>query len=197
MSAERTVVLADFARACRTATRSVSLYPATHPSIQASLARVTASAGRLIPEADVTLTVFPDSIAIDGETPERTDPAIGELAGLMHDRLIGTLRVERGADGHDWHALLLLLARPSDELLNEGGVAKAWAASGRRHFAIHEIDDGAVSAFQVDPATGGLRFLNRVAAHGSAPCHCCVDASGSYPLRRMSLSLFCLAAELI
>jgi hypothetical protein len=140
MSAERTVVLADFARACRTATRSVSLYPATHPSIQASLARVTASAGRLIPEADVTLTVFPDSIAIDGETPERTDPAIGELAGLMHDRLIGTLRVERSADGHDWHALLLLLARPSDELLNEGGVAKAWAASGRTHFAIHEID---------------------------------------------------------
>ena len=68
---------------------------------------------------------------------------------------------------------------------------------GRFLFAIHEIDDGAVSAFQVDPATGGLRFLNRVAAHGSAPCHCCVDASGSYPLRRMSLSLFCLAAELI
>ena len=140
MSAERTLVLAEFARACRTATRSVSLYPATHPSIQASLARVTASAGRLIPETDVTLTVFPDSIVIDEETPERTDPAIAELAGLMHNRLIGTLRIDRGADGHDWHALLLLLARPSDELLDGGGVANAWAASGRAHFDIHEID---------------------------------------------------------
>ena len=140
MSAERTLVLAEFARACRTATRSVSLYPATHPSIQGSLARVVASAGRLIPETDITLTVFPDSIAIDGETPERTDTAMGELAGLMHDRLIGTLRVDRRADGHDWHALLLLLARPSDELLDEGGIANAWAASGRAHFEIHEID---------------------------------------------------------
>ena len=140
MSVERAVVLAEFARACRTATRSVSLYPATHPSIQASLARVTASAGRLAPAADVTLTVFPDALAIDGEAPEHTDPAVSELAGLMHDRLIGTLRVERGADAYDWHALLLLLARASDELLNQGGIAKAWAASGRAHFDIHEID---------------------------------------------------------
>ena len=53
---------------------------------------------------------------------------------------------------------------------------------GRFLFAIHEIDDGAVSAFQIEPATGGLKFLNRVTAHGSAPCHCCVDASGSYSL---------------
>ena len=140
MSAERTVVLAEFARACRTATRSVSLYPATHPSIQASLARVTAAAGRLVPATDVTLTVFPGTLAIDGEAPERDDPAVGELAGLMHDRLIGTLRIERGADAPDWHAFLLLLARPSDELLDEGGIAKAWAASGRPHFEIHEID---------------------------------------------------------
>ena len=77
LSAERTVVLAEFARACRTATRSVSLYPATHPSIQASLARVTASAGRLVPAADVTLTIFPNALALDGEAPERTDPAVG------------------------------------------------------------------------------------------------------------------------
>lgn len=37
-----------------------------------------------------------------------------------------------------------------------------------------------VSAFAIDPGTGALRFLNRVSAHGSAPCHCCVDASGSH-----------------
>ena len=140
LSAERAVLLAEFARACRTATRSVSLYPATHPSIQSSLARVMASAGRLVPTEDVTLTVFPSALAIDGETPEHTDPAVGELAGLMHDRLIGALRVERGADALDWHAMLLLLARPSEELLDEGGIAKAWAATGRAHFEIHEID---------------------------------------------------------
>ena len=101
---------------------------------------MTASAGRLVPAADVTLTIFPNALALDGEAPERTDPAVGELAGLMHNRLIGTLRVEQGANAHDWHALLLLLARSSEELLDEGGVAKAWAATGRAHFDIHEID---------------------------------------------------------
>ena len=140
MSAERTEVLANFARVCRAAARSVSLYPATHPSIQASLSRVTAAADRLVPAGDVTLAVFPDTLVIDGEAPARTDQAIGELAGLMHHRLVAALRVERGADAHDWHALLLLLARAPEELLEEGGIAKAWAASGRGHFGIHEID---------------------------------------------------------
>lgn len=51
---------------------------------------------------------------------------------------------------------------------------------GRWLFAINEIDDGAVSAFRIDPTTGSLTFLNRVSAHGAAPCHCCVDASDSF-----------------
>ena len=140
MSAERTAALADFARMCRTAARSVSLYPVTHPSIQASLSRVTAAADRLVPAGDVTLTVLPDNLVIDRQAPARADQAIGELAGLMHHRLVAALRVERGADAHDWHALLLLLARAPEELMAEGGIAKAWAAAGRSHFEIHEID---------------------------------------------------------
>lgn len=140
MSAEQSVALADFARTCKTAARSVSLYPATHPAIQTSLARVLAAASRLIPASDVTLTVHPDAIVIDGRAPVRPDPAIGELAELLHDRLVGELRVERAADAQDWRALLLLLARPSEEIIAEGGIGKAWTASGREHFEIREID---------------------------------------------------------
>ena len=139
MSAERTAVLADFARVCRAAARSVSLYPATHPSIQASLSRIAAAADRLVPTGEVTLVVLPDTLIIDGEAPARADQAVGELAELMHHRLVAAIRVERGADALDWHALLLL-ARAPEELLAEGGIAKAWAASGRGHFEIQEID---------------------------------------------------------
>ena len=46
---------------------------------------------------------------IDGKAPARPDQALEELAGLMKDRLVGALRLESGADIHDWHALLLLL----------------------------------------------------------------------------------------
>ena len=140
MSPEQSAALAEFARACRTAARSVSLYPPTHPSIQASLARVNRSASTLMAGGDVVLTVLPATIMIDGRSPERPDGAVIELADIMHSRLVGALRMESGADVHDWHALLLLLAKPADEVIAEGGINKAWTASGRRHFEIREID---------------------------------------------------------
>src|SRR5919106_5975492 len=90
MSNAQSAVLADFARTCKAAARSVSLYPATHPAIQSSLSRVVAAAGRLMPSGHVTLTVHPEQIVIDGKTPTRPDPAIGDLAELLHERLIGS-----------------------------------------------------------------------------------------------------------
>lgn len=140
LSAEQSALLAEFARACRAAARSVLLYPATHPSIQMSMSRVIAAAGKLIPADDLQITVLPDTLAIEGRSPAKPDTAVVELAELMHDRLIGALTMGRGADLHDWHAFLLLLARPPEELMAEGGIAAAWAAAGRAHFSIREID---------------------------------------------------------
>src|SRR5258707_968367 len=140
MSADLAARLADFARAVKAAARAVSLYPPTHPSIQASLSRVLAAAGRLTSTGDVTLTVHPDAIAIDGRTAGRPDAAIGEVAELLHDRLIGELRIDRTAEAGDWQALLLLLARSTEDLMAAGGIAKAWALSGRAGFDLREID---------------------------------------------------------
>ena len=140
MSVEQSAVLADFARACKAAARSVSLYPGTHPAIRAALSRVSSATGRLTAAGDVTLTVHPDVLMIDGRAPTRPDAAIGELASLLHDRLVGELRIERQVDADDWLALLLLLARAPEDLMAEGGLGKAWAASGRGHFEIREID---------------------------------------------------------
>ncbi|NOT26690.1 MAG: HEAT repeat domain-containing protein [Acidobacteria bacterium] len=140
MTAEQAQVLTEFARACRTAARSVSLYPATHPAIQTSLARVRSAAARLVHTREVTIAVLRDTLAIDGKAPARPDAAVLELAGLMHDRLIGTLQVQRDADGLDWHALLLLLSQSPEDLIAGGGIAKAWSETGRRHFDIREID---------------------------------------------------------
>ncbi len=168
---EQSALLADFARACRAAARSVSLYPATHPSIQASLTRVITAAARLITGDDAQITVFPDTLAVDGRAPAKPDSAIVEFADLLHDRLVGALRVERAADVQDWHALLLLVARPPEELMAEGGIGKAWTAAGRGHFEIKEIDyaevlreraggDGAkwdaIIAYCLDGAAGPL-----------------------------------------
>ena len=89
MTAEQAQVLTEFARACRTAARSVSLYPATHPSIQASLSRVTSAATRLTPVREITLDGAPRHADDRRTGASATRSSHNELAGLMHDRLIG------------------------------------------------------------------------------------------------------------
>jgi hypothetical protein len=140
MSAERSGLLAEFARACKAAARAVSLYPGAHPAIGGSLSRLVSATGRLTSDGRVVCSVHPDMLAIEGEAPVRPDPAIGELATLLHERLIGELTIQREADAEDWRALLLLLARAPEDLLAEGGIGSAWAGSGRSHFEIREID---------------------------------------------------------
>jgi len=140
MPAERSGLLAEFARACKAAARAVSLYPGAHPAIGGSLSRLVSAAARLTSDGRVVCSVHPDLLAIDGEAPVRPDPAIGELAALLHERLIGELTIQREADADDWRALLLLLARAPEDLLAEGGIGSAWAGTGRSHFEIREID---------------------------------------------------------
>jgi hypothetical protein len=144
LSAEQSAALGEFARACRAAARSVSLYPGTHPAIRSALARVSSSAARLTVSADAVVTVQPDMLTINGQVAARPDAAVGELASLLHERLVGELRIGREATADDWLALLLLLARAPEDLIAEGGIGKAWAASGRAGFAIREIDYAAV-----------------------------------------------------
>lgn len=60
----------------------------------------------------------------------------------------------------------------------------AIAPNGQHLYAVNETDrfegkpGGAVSAFQIDRATGRLTALNQVSARGSGPCHLAVDPSG-------------------
>jgi hypothetical protein len=140
MAVEQSMLLADFARTCKAAARAVSLYPGAHPAIGSSLSRLVASAGRLARHGPVKLAVHRELLAIDGRSPLRPDPSIGELATLLHERLIGRLTVQPEADAEDWRALLLLLARSPDDLTADGGIRQAWTLTGRNHFDILEID---------------------------------------------------------
>lgn len=140
MTSEQSALLADFARTCKAAARAVSLYPGAHPAIGSSLSRLVGASGRLAREGPVQFAVHRDLLAIDGRSPLRPDAAIAELATLLHDRLIGRLTVQPEADADDWRALLLLLARSSEDLIADGGIGQAWTATGRTHFEIREID---------------------------------------------------------
>ena len=49
-------------------------------------------------------------------------------------------------------------------------------------YAVNELQTGGVSAFAIDPASGGLAPLNQQPSNGSFPAHLTVDPSGRYVL---------------
>ncbi len=136
----------------------------------------------------------------DPRNPSRRDflaaSAIG-LIGLAHgsaqtdgDLLYVGTYTERGrSDG----IYLVRMNRRSGELLRVGSVNAGANPSflaihpnggegGRVLYAVNELENGAVSAFAVERATGGLTRLNEQPSDGGAPCFVSVDRSGRVAL---------------
>jgi hypothetical protein len=132
--------LTELARAFKAAARAVVLYPAAHPAIGATLGRIVTltAAGALT--APLRIGVLADGLVVDGRAPARVDPAITELAALLHDHLIGELTVHPDGDLEAWRAFLLLLGRAPDAVRAEGGIARLWTTMAGRHVEIREID---------------------------------------------------------
>lgn len=140
LSPELTATLVEFARACKAAARAVSLYPGAHPAIRQTLGRLVEIAERATAAGPLALQVSSDALLVAGAAPARSDPAVVELAQLLHQHIIGTLVVQAGADEQTWRALLLLLARSPEENRAEGGIARLWGRSGGPSIEIHEVD---------------------------------------------------------
>jgi hypothetical protein len=130
----------DFARACKAATRAVSLYPDGHPAIGASLARLVDAAARAVESGPLALAVTPSGLLVDQHAPSRPDAAIIELAALLHEHLVGELRVVAAADAQAWRSFLVLLAQAPADVQAQGGIARLWAGTGAQHVQVREVD---------------------------------------------------------
>lgn len=143
--ADDTARLVEFARACKAATRIVSLYPASHPAIRSALARIVEAGRTVVSAGPCTLAVLPETLLLPGQSPGKAaDQAIAELADLLHRHQIAGLTISHALDAESWHRFLSLLARPPADLRLAGGVAKAWTEAGGGPIAIEEIDYAAV-----------------------------------------------------
>lgn len=140
LSPEAAARFAEFARACKGAARAVALYPGSHPAIGASLGRLAQATTRLNDSGPFRLQVRDGALLLDGAAPPRPDPALAELAEVLHRHLIGALTVNVGADAVSWRTLLLLLARTPEEVRADGGIARLWTTAGGPSLEIIEID---------------------------------------------------------
>ncbi len=140
LSGDDAARLVDFARSCKAAARAVSLYPGGHPAIASTLSRLAEVTGRLTETGSYRLQVFSDKLLVGGAGMPKPDPAISELADLLHRHLIGGLNLNAGADAASWRALFLLLARTPEEVRADGGIARLWATAGGPSIEIQEVD---------------------------------------------------------
>jgi hypothetical protein len=136
--------LTDFARACKAAARIVSLYPPSHPAIRGALERIERASAAATRGQVYTITVHPDTLLVGGLAPAKPDAAIGELATLLRDHLIGELTLVAPMSAEVWHSFLLLLARAAEDVRAEGGFSRAWQEAGGGPIEIRQIDYGEV-----------------------------------------------------
>ena len=140
LAPEDTARLIEFARACKAAARAVLLYPAGHPAIAATLGRIALVTSAASLPRPLKLTVLPDALLLDDRPPARAEPALEELATLLHGHLIGQMIVNPGGDVEAWRTFLLLLGKSPESIRAEGGIARVWTTLAGRHIEIREID---------------------------------------------------------
>src|SRR5262245_22533891 len=126
---DQTVRVTEFARACKAAARAVALYPPAHPAISTTLARIVDHTSQVSLRQPLRFTVLPDTLLLEGQPPGRVDHAVGELASLLHDHLVGEITIHPGGDVDAWRNFLLLLARAPESVRTDGGIARLWTTS--------------------------------------------------------------------
>ena len=140
LSPEYSGRLAEFAKACRAATRIVSMYPATHPAIQSALGRIGEASKQATMYGPIAITVLPDALLVNGRGLAKPEASATELAVLLHQQLIGELTLYDRLDNDGWHSFLSLLAKSPEDARAIGGVAKAWEETGNKSIKLTEID---------------------------------------------------------
>jgi hypothetical protein len=140
LSADAAGRLAEFSRVCKAAARAVSLYPGGHPAIAVSLSRLEQTSARMTEGGPYSIQVVSEGLLVDGARMPKPDPAVSELAALLHRHVVGRLTLNAGATAESWRTLMLLLARAPEEVRADGGLAKLWGTAGGPSLEITEID---------------------------------------------------------
>jgi len=81
---------------------------------------------------------------VRGLGPDREDPAVRELASMLHSHHIGGLTLHGNADRESWQTLLTFMSRSPDDNRRDGGLAALWKTAGGPSIELHAIDYAAL-----------------------------------------------------
>lgn len=128
-------------RTLATASRSLRLYPAASPIPRQSVGAVESALAEVFAEeaATLTLAVARDGFECEGLPVAVNVPGGEELAAEFRVRGVSELHFENGAQSDDILKMILLLAKPAEEVRTAGGFAAGLAAEGVQHIGVSEI----------------------------------------------------------
>ncbi len=140
MNADTAALLSEFARVLKGTARAVSLYPPGHPTLQAALNRMVATGEQVTSRGPFVVTVLPQALLVDGRRMPRPDAGASDVARILHEHLVGELRLTGAPSAAGWHAFLTILSRAPEDVQAEGGIASVWQAAGGGPIGLTEID---------------------------------------------------------
>jgi hypothetical protein len=186
----------DFARAFRSAARTVGFYPPTHQAVVTALGQVAAAARAATAGGPVCLTILPQAFLAGGVPVESTETVVADFAALCHRHGVGAVNLDGQATADAWQDFFALLARRPEEVRLAGGIQRQWKALRHRSPAILEIDFGAllrgkVGGDYLELAAVISHYLETAGVGGSIlddPCEALRRAIDSAPTEEQAIA---------
>ena len=132
--------LLQLARALLAATRNWTLYPPEHPTVQASVSRLSDAIQQTALGAIFSVGITPDTLMVEGAPADRSQASISEAAALLHDRDLLQITFIGEVPPDAVLALLKLLTLDADERRRRGGPAAIWTGNGHPSIQLEQID---------------------------------------------------------
>lgn len=140
LSPELARSLLGLARALLAATRNWSLYPPEHPTVRASVSRMTDAIRQTTGGAIFSVGITPTTLMIEAAAADPTQGGIGEAAALLHDRDLLRITFVGEVPDDAAHALLRLLVLDTDDRRKQGGPTKIWEKKGHPSIQLEQVD---------------------------------------------------------
>jgi HEAT repeat protein len=132
--------LLQLARALLAAARNWTLYPPEHPTVVASVARLSESIRQSTLGAIFSIGITPETLMVESTPADASQSSIAEAAALLHDRDLLRITFIGDVPPEAVLALLRVLSLDAAERRRRGGPATIWAEEAQPSLVLEQID---------------------------------------------------------
>jgi HEAT repeat protein len=132
--------LLQLARALLAAARNWTLYPPEHPTVAASVSRLSDAIHQSTLGAIFSIGITPETLMVEATPADPSQSSIAEAAALLHDRDLLRITFIGDVPPEVVHSFLRVLSLDPAERRRRGGPAAIWTAEGHPSLALEQID---------------------------------------------------------